>query len=122
MLEGAFIAESLRVGTVLTGVPLAVTRVVRQAVDGNGSNQPQTWTIVDFEADDDRADDLAAALAAALAEPGWWADFRSDRETFVVFPGRTFRYPRGDADGRAEAQRYGREVAGVPEDQLDWAV
>jgi hypothetical protein len=32
-----------------------------------------------------------------------------------------FRYPRGDAAGRARAQAYGRQ-AGVPEAQLDWTV
>jgi hypothetical protein len=104
------------------GVRLVITRIARQAVDGAGSNQPPAWAIVEFQADDDTADDLAAALAGALDGPGWWADFRSERETFVVFPQRVFRYPRGDSHGRAEAQRYGREVAGVPEHQLDWTV
>jgi hypothetical protein len=40
-------------------------------------------------------------------------------ERFVVFPGRFFRYPRGDKAGRAQAQSYGRSF-GVPEAQLDW--
>jgi len=39
----------------------------------------------------------------------------------VVFAGQVFRYPRGDAAGRASAQAYGRQ-AGVPEAQLDWTV
>ena len=41
--------------------------------------------------------------------------------TFVVFPGRIFRYPRGDRAGRAEAEAYGRQLA-IPETQLDWPV
>ena len=52
---------------------------------------------------------------------GWYCDFRNDDETFVVFADRTFRYPRGDNDGRTEAVEYGRSV-GVPEAQLDWPV
>lgn len=36
-----------------------------------------------------------------------------------LFPGKVFRYPRGDQAGRAEAQAHGRSV-GVPEPQLDW--
>jgi hypothetical protein len=60
---------------------------------------------------------LAEAFAGALAQPGWYVDFRSPSETFVVFPGRVFRYPRGD--GRAHAQAHGRQL-GVPEAQLDW--
>jgi hypothetical protein len=37
----------------------------------------------------------------------------------VVFPGKIFRYRRGDQAGREEAQARGRSV-GVPEQQLDW--
>jgi hypothetical protein len=122
VLEGAFIVESLRAGTTLAGIPLVVTRIDRQAVEGPASGQPPVWTLLDFQTDDEHADALADALAGALDKPGWWADFRSERETFVVFPERVFRYPRGDATGRSEAQRYGRGVAGVAEHQLDWTI
>jgi hypothetical protein len=79
------------------------------------------WTILYFEADEAEADRLARALADALDKPGWYVDYRSPRETFVVFPGRTFRYPRGDDAGRAETQAYGGQLA-VSEAQLDWPV
>jgi len=46
-------------------------------------------------------------------------DFRTTDETFVVFSGRIFHYPRGDRLRRSEAEDYGRSV-GVPEAQLDW--
>ena len=52
-------------------------------------------------------------------EGGWYCDFRTEAETFVVFAGRTFRYPRGDEAGRGAAVNYARSV-GVPEEQLDW--
>ena len=48
-------------------------------------------------------------------------NFQSPVSSFVVFPGQIFRYPRGDAAGRAEAQAYGRQLA-IPEPQLDWTV
>ena len=51
----------------------------------------------------------------------WYADFRSPAETFVVFPGRIFRYPRGYDVGRAEAEAYGRQLT-IPGSQLDWPV
>jgi hypothetical protein len=50
---------------------------------------------------------------------GWYCDFRSETETFVVFAGRTFRYQRGDATGRAATATYASSV-GVPAAQLDW--
>ena len=48
-------------------------------------------------------------------------NFQSPGESFIVFPGRIFRYPRGDASGRADAQAYGRRLA-IPDPQLDWPV
>jgi hypothetical protein len=61
-------------------------------------------------------------LSHALAsEAGWYCDYRSDTETFVVFADRVFRYARGDPAGRAAAADYARSV-GVPVAQLDWPV
>jgi hypothetical protein len=79
------------------------------------------WTVLDFEADDDEeADALSQTLAANLeATEGWYADFRAGEDHVVVFAGKVFRYGRGDAAGRAEAQAYGCSV-GVPEHQLVW--
>jgi len=86
------------------------------------SGQPELWTLIEFEADDADADaePLAGLLADALAQPcGWYGDFRSPWETWVVFAGQIFRYPRGDTSARAEAEAYARS-RGVPESQLDW--
>lgn len=119
-LVGGLIAESLRVGAVLADVPLTVTRISRADVGDVDAGQPRTWTFIDFEAADSDAERLARMLEGALeSRGGWYCDFRSDTETFVVFAGRTFRYPRGDSSGRAEAADHARSV-GVPEPQLDW--
>ena len=120
MVEGVLIAESLRVGAALTGVPLQVVRIWREEAPGATAEQPRQWTRLEFEAADGDAMPLAAALAGCLAHSGgWYVDFRSPLESFVVFAGRIFRYPRGDARGRAEAQVYARAL-GVPDVQLDW--
>lgn len=119
VVRGALIGESLRTGASLDQVPLTVTRITR--LDAGMGDQPPIWTIVEFEAPDDRADALAAALADALAvEHGWYSDFHSSTEVTVVFAGRVFRYQRGDRVRRAEVEAYGRSV-GVPAVQLDWA-
>ena len=121
-LVGGLIAESLRVGGIVDGVRLTVTKISRADVGDVDAGQPRTWTFVDFEADERDAERLAAALERALEHTGgWYCDFRTDTESFVVFAGRTFRYPRGDASGRAAAADYARSV-GVPEAQLDWPV
>lgn len=120
MLEGVLIAESLRVGTRVR-TPLEVTRIERVAQHDATPAQPRHWTLLHFRIQPDDADRLAAELADALDETGWYADFRSGSMTYVVYPGRVFSYPRGDADGRAAAVAHGHS-AGIPAVQLDWPV
>jgi hypothetical protein len=70
--------------------------------------------------DEDRATHLANRLAEVLeAEGGWYCDFRTDDDEFVVFSGRVFRYQRGNLAACAHAAAYARKV-GVPEAQIDW--
>jgi hypothetical protein len=121
MFEGVLIAESIRPGATLGGLRLEVRKITRHSPADTTAEQPATWTNIDFQADEAQGEVLAAALAEVLDERGWYADFRSDAETFVVFPGKIFRYPRGDAAERDKAQAYGR-MLGVPEGQLDWPV
>lgn len=119
MIEGTLIAESLRVGTNLENLKLIVRKISRYRAQGTTVDQPGIWTVLDFEADEAAAREFAEAFAAVLDEPGWYVNFQSPTESFVVFPGRIFRYPRGDKAGRAEAQAYGRQLA-IPGPQLDW--
>jgi hypothetical protein len=121
MIEGTLIAESLRVGTNLENLELTVRKISRYRAKGTTPDQPGVWTVLDFEAAEAGAAELARAFADVLDEPGWYVNFQSPAESFVVFPGRIFRYPRGDQAGRADAQAYGRRLA-IPEPQLDWTV
>ena len=122
MITGYVLGESLRTGAVFAPHGLRIRKVER--VDNSASataGQPDAWTFIEWETDDDgAAGPIAEALAAAL-EPanGWYADFTVGDERVVVFAQKVFRYRRGDGVGRAEAVAYGRSV-GTPEHQLDW--
>jgi len=119
--SGILIAESLLKTRPLEGLILEVRKVSRGDVGDVSAGQPLTWTFIEFEVEERAVTDLVGALSRCLdPEGGWYCDFRTAAETFVVFAGRSFRYPRGDVQGRAEAEAYGRS-AGVPEAQLDWA-
>lgn len=119
-LSGVLISESLRVGGELS-VPLRVNRIWRGVAGSATVDQPPHWTLMEFEAPAAEAEVLASALAGRLAKDGgWYANFTTDAESFVVFADQIFRYPRGDPDGRGKAAAYARTV-GVPEPQLDWA-
>ncbi len=119
MYQGILILESLKVGATLDGHSLLVRKLTRQTVETASPDQPPVWTLLEFEVPDSQAVALAKALSEALDQPGWYADFHNDHENFVVFPGRIFRYPRGDQACRTEAQSHGRTLS-IPEPQLDW--
>lgn len=118
MYTGVLICESLRTGIDLTDTPLTLTAIDR--VDGAGvSPQPSTWRLLRFSVADDRAEALAERLGEVLDAPGWYADFRSETEVYVVYPGRVFRYLRGDQAGRAAAVEWGL-ARGLPPAQAEW--
>lgn len=120
MAEGILLGESLRVGAKLDAVPLTVRSVSRADAGDESAGQPRTWTYIHFEVPDADAESLAVALSEVLArEGGWYCDYRTATETFVVFAGRIFRYGRGDENGRRQAAEYALS-AGVPKTQLDW--
>lgn len=119
VIRGAIVAESLKVGAGFDGHGMRIVRCARYEVTGAADYQPPTWTLIEFEAAAGVSDALASELADSLLSPGWYANWNSDTEAIVVFPGKVFRYPRGDQAGREEAQAHGRSV-GVPEPQLDW--
>lgn len=119
LARGVLLAESLRVGASLDELELTVTKLSREDAGDLSAGQPRTWTFVHFSVAETRAEALASLLVEALDEGGWYCDFRTADETFVVFAGRKFRYPRGDRRGRKEAAEYARSV-GVPEGQIDW--
>src|SRR3569623_2136715 len=94
MYDGVLILESLKVGTRLDGIPLTVRKLRRLGVTGTTAGQPPVRSLLEIEVE--HAEELAEGLAKVLDSPGWYADFHDDREIFVVFPGRVFRYRRGD--------------------------
>ena len=114
--SGTLIGESVRVDAELEGIPLSVTKVSRVRV----SDEPELWTLIYFDVAAARAADLATVLSRVLErDGGWYCDFRSDDEIFVVFCDRVFRYRRGDRTARSVVEDYARSM-GVPESQLDW--
>jgi hypothetical protein len=119
--SGTLIGESLRPGATLEGIPLTVSKIFRVALGDAGVGQPELWTVIEFVVAADSAAGLADVLSGVLSpDGGWYCDFRSAEQVFVVFGGRVFRYPRGNREARAAAEAYGRS-AGVPDAQLDWA-
>jgi hypothetical protein len=122
MARGQLIAESLKIGArfQVRGVRLLGATRVEPPDERLRADQPRRWTFIGFEMDDELAPAVADALAAALdGDGGWYCNFSTADEAWVVYEGHVVRYRIGDLTGRAEAQAYGRS-RGVPEPQLDW--
>lgn len=119
MPAGYVIAESIRPGSQLKVSGSTLDRIERRTVDSPTRDQPATWTMIHFEFPESQADSIASALADVLDSPGWYANFDTADDTVVVFPGRVFRYPRGDSAARADAEAFAVTI-GIPASQLDW--
>jgi hypothetical protein len=119
VIRGTILAESIKPGSSFEGHGMRIISWARYEVSDTAEYQPPVWTAIEFEAPADRGDALAAALSDVLLLQSWYANWTSDTEATIVFPGRIFRYPRGDKARREEAQEFGRQC-GVPEHQLDW--
>lgn len=119
-LRGVLIIESLRPVAELTDIAITVSAIFRIRPEVRSADQPATWTLIHFEADETAAERLASALADTLQAGPWYVDFRTPTTTYVVFSGRIFSYGRAERDGRADAIAHAREV-GIPEAQLDWS-
>ena len=121
-IVGGLIAESLRVGAVLEGVPLIVTKISRADVGDVDAGQPRRWTFLEFEARDEDAMRLADTLEGVLAvQGGWYCDFHSDTETLSCSPTEHFDI-HAAMNKAAPTPPPTRARVGVPEAQLDWPV
>jgi hypothetical protein len=119
MFEGILIQESVRDSSVIDR--LKVVRTEIHHPENATAEQSKVWTLIHFEAGDDKADEIATLLADNLKNGPWYTNFTTQSENvYVVFPGQFFTYQVGNKEGRGEAQAYGRSV-GIPLDQLDWS-
>jgi hypothetical protein len=119
MPAGYVIAESMRPGSQLEGNAFTLNRINRYKVDNPTDDQPSAWTMIHFDFPEDQAESVANALADVLDSPGWYTNFDTHDDTFVIFPGRVFRYPRGDHAARTEAEAFAVTL-GIPAPQIDW--
>jgi hypothetical protein len=116
VFSGLLLKESLQDDGVLALVRVTKTEMwdVRNAADW----QPKRWTAISFEGESERADEVAQALSRAM-KPAWYANFSTATHAYVVFENKVFKYVKGDAQARAEAQAHALSV-GIPESQVDW--
>jgi hypothetical protein len=116
-MKGLLLEESLTDTNVLD--LLHVTKEETWQVNNAASYQPKVWTALSFETDENQSDTIAHKLSQALKTQGWYINASTETYIYVIFPGKVFKYPKGDIITRAEAARYALSI-GVPANQLDW--
>lgn len=117
MLKGVLIKESLEDESVLGEIIITDTSIekVSNVVEG----QPDNWTLISFEVDDQKAFDIAKRLSRSLKLGTWYVHFYNDSWVWVAFPDRVFYYQKGDATGKEVVLLHAKAL-GIPESQLDW--
>jgi hypothetical protein len=118
MLKGLILKESLE-DTRLLG-RLTITRTETWQVGNAAEYQPSVWTAVSFEVDEGQAESIAEEISRSLKAQGWYVNASTETLVYVIFPGKVFKYVKGDGAQREAARSYGR-LLNIPESQLDWS-
>lgn len=116
-MKGLLIKESLADTNVLELV--SITNEETWQASNTAVYQPALWTAISFAVADDQADAIAGELSQALMQ-GWYINASTAAHVYVLFPGKVFKYRKGDSLQRTKAKEYGRSL-GIPESQLDWS-
>jgi hypothetical protein len=118
IFKGLILKESLEDTRVLD--LLHITRTETWQVSNAAQHQPAAWTALSFEANESQADSLARHMSRSLKAEGWYVNASTATHVYVIFPGKVFKYRKGDTAQRETAKRYGRSLS-IPESQLDWS-
>lgn len=115
---GLVLEESLKDKSVLDDVTVVKTETWN--VGNAEGDQPKVWHAISVEGPEEDAPNIAKILGQSLKSPGWYTNLSTNKEVFVVFPNKVFRYTKRNTEKRNIAIKYGREI-GIPESQLDWS-
>ena len=88
MYRGAIIEESLKNRSVLEGLRIVSTEIEGVAV-AHRTPWLQQWSITTVEIEDSAIKAFTRKLQAAMEteHPSWFADFKGERDHYIVFPG-----------------------------------
>lgn len=114
--KGLLLKESLKNEDILNEIE--ITKIDTWNVSNTADYQPKVWTAIYFEGEGEKADEMAEKFSDSL-KPKWYANFSVGDKVYVIYPGKVFKYDKGDIQKKKEAEDYGKSL-GIPESQLDW--
>lgn len=118
---GVIIEESLMDKSVFGDVKIVSTKV-EPVTDEYKTPWVKQWTLHDVEVPADKAAEIAEKISKALdREHNWYADFKTDKEHFVIYTDKVFHITdRSDKVQYDEATKYGISI-GIPDYQVDFS-
>lgn len=118
---GVIIEESLTDKAVLNDVKIVSTKV-EPVTEEHKTPWVKQWTLHDVEIPADKAAEVAEKISKALdREHNWYADFKTDKEHFVIYRDKVFHITdRSDKAQYDEATKYGISI-GIPDYQVDFS-
>jgi len=118
---GVIIEESLMDKSVLSDVKVVKTNI-EPVTEEHKTPWIRQWTVHDVEVAPEKAAEVAEKISKALdREHNWYADFKTDREHFVIYRDKVFHITgRSDKKRYDEATQYGISI-GIPDYQVDFS-
>lgn len=112
---GLLLKESLKDMSVLDLIK--ITKEEKWDIDNAADFQPKVWNAVEFKGEG-KVEEIAESMSKAM-NPRWYLNISTDKEEFVVFLNKVFKYSKEDKEGKKKAQEYARSL-NIPESQIDW--
>jgi hypothetical protein len=120
MFKGVVIEESLADKSVLKRFPILETEA-EQVTERFGTPWLTTWTLHTIEVPESEIANFAKEVQAAIdgARHNWYADFKTDKEHYIIFKDKIFFIDRTKREQYQEASDYGVSI-GVPAHQVNF--
>lgn len=118
---GVIIEESLADKSVLNDVKIVSTEI-EPVTDEHKTPWVSQWTMHTVEIAPEKVAEVAKKISEALDhEHNWYADFKTDREHFVIYRDKVFHITdRSNKAQYDEATKYGISI-GIPNYQVDFS-
>ncbi len=119
--KGTIIEESLEDASVLKKVKIISTKV-EKVVDEHHTPWLKQWTLHKVEIPENMAAQVAEDLSASIVSDhngSWYADYKNDKNHYIIFKGKVFFIDRTSKEQYDEAKKYGLSL-GIPEHQVDF--
>jgi hypothetical protein len=116
--SGVIIQESLKNKRILRFVRI-LKKELADGLDPELHGGFSTWNLLHVEFFRTELDKIIEILQLDLAAKDWYADFRGNKEHYIVFKGKSFKCEIGNKDSYEKAVEYGLEME-IPKKQLDF--